>query len=1613
MDNMVDKKLSELSRGFGTTSGKLIRDTTFYSCNDSIDLNEQRSPSHNKLNDLFLLRIEGSNDNTIQQLRNYNQQQSEQQTKTDDKSVHKTYSTRGGNLILYTESLYKGSRKKRKAKRGHKKAKKSEFDDVIFKGTCEDLTDSILRFGNGDFRHMRDENKIFRDDGVISVRPGYSPMRYVASASKLWDPRWVDKLLSNKAIKESHLEKYKKIQFPRIDVIPSSNYDPLLREKPKPYSRISLPDIFFRSKESSIAIVANNSEEHTHFGDNTSSGYAKSFYSEGQSHIPQNLPRKRTMRLNKLQLEIPSETVSKTDHAEELDDEEQSDYYESISEWNQRGEAYHNSTNKTVDDLKEHAAKQGSPRSSSLRSSAKRTEHHEKEDVISRLLLKGIVTSKDTSDMDSLMSGDTVANAQRSIEANNKITQHKIDIADGASLPSIHEGGSLLDSYSIKGFKGNALHRTNNYPSSGDSSKTNRSKDSLSSGNKAAAGFLISSPFAKLPPIKSEPATPNTCEGDKITGEQLQQQVKLPHIYKKAIDLMKSNRLLAADGEDNASNNLLVDARNGRAVVDVDHVDICIVDAANKIEGLVDVGVSGEMNNEANKGMGSSESGEIEVLEEEDQEVGDIELNAETADHHAAIPESVNVNFKSLVMIIPPFHPTDGLAPRDIKGGHQSPDSGRSTGTGLTSVSDGKIGQQQQQQQHDFAHSKDPMTPVAEESSRASLASKGFSREGTFNRTMDSMKQQSFVREQSSGMKPPSSLAERVEESLLIIRGMASEVEVAAAGIASGDDENEAIAEEMETGSMGSSKDTEDYGNDRLSSMPDVETLVDEGVVVDEDNVKIEPNKTDNDAEEGLSRGKTFLTDKTITESIDIISDHSDFHHHDEHSGSEQRVSDRVQSVHRDSEGSFISSTTLHSQARAAARSALSRPKSGMDLVEDMKVASVAFGELFEKNINQTVTSSKLERGRSESESRFRGKSSKDATAARSISSLSSKRTRLVDINELKANVASLENLIDKKINQRSPKPTINESKAILEGDNPVEDKFGSGKSDDVISESDIQVDIIGYVGPAKSSTTSEKVEPTIAEEDKSSKKGVDTAKVIVRETTDEIFQKALNSIVNDVKDLKESKELVDKKPSKHKKGRKHDRTAASPPFYAGKVKESKTPKGLSRVDEGKKKATDVVPAKSKAVTGKKGKKKAGKKDADGQKNKSNSNIIGEEGKMLDVEKKEVKADSEKSKGSNNESKDVEELIVNEDVRVSDGDSKSMKDAKTIEKVIDKYDVPITIKTAAEKPVKSSDDVMHPRADVEDKIEVKSDVQEKAEFLKQVSLIRRDTLTETETEGSFVMSANEDGNEERIAAARARGRMLAAERRRLKVEQKRKEREEAKKRALLEAEKVEKLRQEEELEMQRRMEDYRKQKELAEQDRMKKEKEENEKMRRLELEKDRARREREEQMKMKAAIAARLRREEELKREKERLARELEEEMRRQEEEKLKQMEEDERLEYQRQKKLDEEERLRQEEERQKLEREKRMVEEEELRIKMQKLAEFHRLLLERAKFWEGMKNSKWFLELNQKLTRAFTFSYFDLLPAMLFPFTDLRPFTPKDEAPPAPKLPTIPEENN
>jgi len=121
--------------------------------------------------------------------------------------------------------------------------------------------------------------------------------------------------------------------------------------------------------------------------------------------------------------------------------------------------------------------------------------------------------------------------------------------------------------------------------------------------------------------------------------------------------------------------------------------------------------------------------------------------------------------------------------------------------------------------------------------------------------------------------------------------------------------------------------------------------------------------------------------------------------------------------------------------------------------------------------------------------------------------------------------------------------------------------------------------------------------------------------------------------------------------------------------------------------------------------------------------------------------------------------------------------------------------------------------------------------------------------------------------------------------------------------------------------------------------------------------------------------------EEEIRREQEKLEAEIEEANRRAEEERLLAMEESERIALQERMRREEEElRARLEAER-KIQEEQRRIQEEQRRMREEAIAQLRQKRLQRQLFITSLIKEGVYLSLSQRLSRAFTFSYYDKLP--------------------------------
>ncbi|XP_065933369.1 uncharacterized protein [Magallana gigas] len=228
--------------------------------------------------------------------------------------------------------------------------------------------------------------------------------------------------------------------------------------------------------------------------------------------------------------------------------------------------------------------------------------------------------------------------------------------------------------------------------------------------------------------------------------------------------------------------------------------------------------------------------------------------------------------------------------------------------------------------------------------------------------------------------------------------------------------------------------------------------------------------------------------------------------------------------------------------------------------------------------------------------------------------------------------------------------------------------------------------------------------------------------------------------------------------------------------------------------------------------------------------------------------------------------------------------------------------------------------------------------------------------------------------------ARAAKRAAQAEKRRQEVEKRRREREDQLKREKEEFERQQQLKAELEEERKRQEEQRRIRRAQQDAERDDEERREEERLRRQKLEEEKERRRKEEyqrkleEMKRRQAEEEKRRHEEMLKKQAE------EEEARREEAEKMAAMEEEERRQYELQKKLEEEERLkREEEERIRREEEAKKAMEEARRL-AEEMARKQAEMEARLKFNRTLQVEARGLEHSQDITRAFVFSYFELL---------------------------------
>ncbi|XP_033114054.1 uncharacterized protein KIAA2012 homolog isoform X3 [Anneissia japonica] len=341
--------------------------------------------------------------------------------------------------------------------------------------------------------------------------------------------------------------------------------------------------------------------------------------------------------------------------------------------------------------------------------------------------------------------------------------------------------------------------------------------------------------------------------------------------------------------------------------------------------------------------------------------------------------------------------------------------------------------------------------------------------------------------------------------------------------------------------------------------------------------------------------------------------------------------------------------------------------------------------------------------------------------------------------------------------------------------------------------------------------------------------------------------------------------------------------------------------------------------------------------------------------KVVKKEKKKVEKKTKSKKKMPSEQDKITDEPEEKEIALSAKEVEEVKEA-TIEGLENEDD-------ASKKVAPSSPDVMSVDRSVSEK---SSETPESPQFI----IIHDDSTSQ----GPQSISRSQAKQAKRAAEA---------ERRKQEVERKRKERDEAKRKSLEEAERREQLKREFEEERRRKEEEIRQRREREIEEKRKKEEAALEKKRQAELALERERKQREERQRKMNEMARKKREEELRKKEEAEKERKEEEERRKAEEEMLAAMAEEERLEYEKrkqeeellQKELAEKERLRREEE-------ARIAQEEAERLMLLKLKE-QKELEARLQFNRLLQSESNIMAHSQEMTRAFTFSYYELLEAL------------------------------
>ncbi|KAK3740327.1 hypothetical protein QZH41_013902, partial [Actinostola sp. cb2023] len=670
----------------------------------------------------------------------------------------------------------------------------------------------------------------------------------------------------------------------------------------------------------------------------------------------------------------------------------------------------------------------------------------------------------------------------------------------------------------------------------------------------------------------------------------------------------------------------------------------------------------------------------------------------------------------------------------------------------------------------------------------------------------------------------------------------------------------------------------------------------------------------------------------------------------------------------------------LHNEARAVASRVLNRPQSGAVFMKDARAALAMWADRL-----STLLDPPSKDARISSAAVFNRKPNQSTNGAgfvpaghkRKISQSASpslaalRHALLISGGELPA-IESLKNLPPIQIPHCATASKHNSGvshghtyyETLKDGETRSSRASGSpGPTRSILTErlsnSDLQMDILNFVSNEELGFVEDRA--GTAQDD---------------ESDDEEFRAALQAVVTDLQNniTSDQKHQIAAQVSTPPKdaGKK----VKSPPFQVKRPVDEKPPPGLKTKQPGREKETKKV------SIAKKDGKKTTKKGAKGTKKAEKPKVD-----------KPSKKTAAKDKLTEPELKSVEDNRAESSELVIDmSPDTSVRVASEASKRLDDFSETPTLEpeSMSSRPDSSKrSDYSIEQQQLSTKSPSVQSVHSIASVIEQPRLVPRPVEQEHEIDPEqerreleeLEAELSKKKDKEARAAKRAEERAAAAERRRHEVERKRREKEEAKRRQVEEEARLEKVRQEAEEEMKRREMEMRKKRDEREAEKRRKEEEEvsNEREERARIEREK--RKREEYERKKQELIAQRKLEEEIRKEQEKLEAEIEEASRRAEEERIQDMEESERIAFLEKMRQEEEELRKRLEAERRIQEQQRRIQEEQRRMREEAIALHRQKRLQRHLFITGLIREGVYMSLSQRLSRAFTFSYFDNLP--------------------------------